>query len=242
MEINLDLHKDVVVEKEVDRVGTGKFTLDTGIYEFTIKQMYPVKNTGGSYSMQLVLETPDKKTFNPCIYYMDASGDVTTISNYGATKGKRVFTIGYNQLESICQLAIGKSLVEVAKSKQSKVVVKQFTKDEKVTVDMYMDIIGSKIQMAIEERRVNKQVNSGQLNAKGKPLYVNTSEDRLINEFVKVYNEAGFTSQELEAGKTTTDHKNLWSEKNAGKLVDKYVTVTSGITAGIPKQTSASAF
>ena len=242
MKIQQTQHKDVVTVVEKDVLGGGKFTLDTGVYDLTIRQMYMVQNAGGSYSMQLVLETPDKKLYSPSIYFMDKTGDYTTISNYGDTKGKRVNTIGYDQLDTICKFAVGKSLVEVQDSAQTKTVIKQFSKDqEKINVEMFMDVIGAKIQMAIEERRVNKTADSGQLKPNGTKLYVPTNEDRLENVHVKIFNEAGYTTEELASNKPAT-FRDLWIEKKAGILVDKFKPVTGGVSTGVPKQTSASAF
>ena len=51
MELNLELGNDVVTQIEGDSLESNrKFTLETGIYDFKIKQMYPVQNKSGSFS------------------------------------------------------------------------------------------------------------------------------------------------------------------------------------------------
>jgi hypothetical protein len=218
-----------VVEK--DSLGGGKFTLDSGVYDFTIKSMYQVKNKGGSTSMQLVLETTDKKLFNPCIYFMDKEGSMTTISNWGDTKGKKVDTFGKQQLDSICRMAVGKSLVEVSASEEEKVVIKQFTKDEKVKVMMYMDVIGKKVTLGILETRVNKQAQDGQ----GK--YVPINEERIENTISKIFSAEGFTKEELDKKLATPIFIEAWKEKFAGQLQDKFKAVAGGAVSGSPVAT-----
>jgi len=215
-----------VIEK--DTLGGGKFTLDSGVYEFTIKSMYPVKNKGGSTSMQLVLETADKKTFNPCIYFMDKDGSMTTISNWGDTKGKKVDTFGKQHLDAICRMAVGKSLVEVSASEEKKTVIKQFTKDEKIQVDMYMDVIGKKVTLGILETRVNKQAQD----ATGK--YVPINEERIENSISKIFSNEGFTKEELDKKLTTPVFIEAWKEKFEGKLQDKFKAVVGGVVSGSP--------
>ena len=219
-----------VVEK--DSLGGGKFTLDSGVYEFTIKSMYPVKNKGGSTSMQLVLETADKKLFNPLIYFMDKDGSMTTIASYGEVKGKKVDTFGKQQLDSICRMAVGKSLVEVSASEEKKTVIKQFTKDEKIQVDMYMDVIGKKITLGILETKVNKQAQDAQ----GK--YVPINEERIENSISKIFSPEGFTKEELDKKLTTPLFIEAWKEKFEGKLQDKFKAVTGGAVSGSPKPTA----
>lgn len=215
-----------------DTLGGGKFTLDSGVYEFTIKSMYPVKNKGGSTSMQLVLETPDKKLFNPSIYFMDKDGSTTTIGTYGENKGKKVHTFGFTQLDAICRIAVGKGLVEVSKSEEKKTVIKQFTKDEKIQVDMYMDVIGKKITLGILETRVNKQAQDGT----GK--YVPINEERIENSISKIFSAEGFTQEELNKKIATPVFIEAWKEKYSGQLQDKYKTVAGGAISGSPKPTT----
>ena len=218
-----------VVEK--DSLGGGKFTLDSGVYEFTIKSMYPVKNKGGSTSMQLVLETADKKLFNPCIYFMNKDGSMTTIATYGDAKGKKVDTFGKQQLDAICRMAVGKSLVEVSASEEKKTVIKQFTKDEKIQVDMFMDIIGKKVTLGILETKVNKQAQDAQ----GK--YVPINEERIENSISKIFSLEGFTKEELDKNLTTPVFINAWKEKFDGKLQDKFKAVAGGAVSGSPTMT-----
>lgn len=229
MELNLELGNDVVTQTEGDSLESNrKFTLDTGIYDFKIKQMYPVQNKSGSFSMQLVLETSEGKTFNPLIYFMDKEGNVTTEAKSGTNKGKKIPIRGYSQLDTICKASIGKPLPEVYKSKQSKVVIKQFTKDEKITVDMLMDVIGKTITLGIEERRVNKQ---GLVNG----TYQNTAEERIVNELNKVYFPGRLTAKEVETKVSTPVFATAWLEKYEGQLIDQYKPV-----AGSPLPSSSS--
>jgi hypothetical protein len=218
-----------VVEK--DSLGGGKFTLDSGVYEFTIKSMYPVKNKGGSTSMQLVLETANKKLFNPSIYFMDKDGSMTTIASYGEAKGKKVDTFGKQQLDAICRMAVGKSLVEVSASEEKKTVIKQFTKDEKIQVDMFMDVIGKKVTLGILETKVNKQAQDGT----GK--YVPINEERIENTISKIFSNEGFTKEELDKKLTTPVFIDAWREKFEGKLQDKFKAVAGGAVSGSPVAT-----
>jgi hypothetical protein len=228
----------VVVVVEKDTLGGTKFTLDSGVYEFTVKSMYPVKNKGGSSNMQLVLETPDKKLFNPSIYFIDAKGSMTTVATYGDEKGKTVDNIGKRLLDSICQMAVGKSLVQVSNSEEKKMVVRQFSKPpENIQVDMYMDMIGAKVTLGILETRKNKQTDPGN---GGK--WIDTNEERIENTIHKVFSSDGFTKEELDKKVPTPIFITGWKEKYQGQLQDKFKPVTGGVTTGVPKQTSASSF
>ena len=220
----------VTVSVPKDSLEDTKFTLNSGVYDFIVKSMYPVKNKGGSTSMQLVLETPDKKLFNPLIYFMDKDGSTTTIGKYGDDKGKKIHTFGFTQLDIICRMAIGKSLVEVSKSEIEKTVIKQFTKDEKIKVMMYMDMVlpPAKIKLGILETRVNKQAQDAQ----GK--YVNINEERIENTIKVVFSQEGFTQEELAKKVTTPIFIEAWKEKFEGKLQDKFKAIAGGAVSGSP--------
>jgi len=132
----------------------------------------------------------------------------------------------------ICRMAVGKGLVEVSKSEEKKTVIKQFTKDEKIQVDMYMDVIGKKVTLGILETRVNKQAQDGT----GK--YVPINEERIENTISKIFSSEGFTQEELAKKLPTPVFIEAWKEKYAGQLQDKFKTVSGGPVSGSPKPTA----
>ena len=247
MSLNLTLPENVVVEKEQDRISGAKFTLDTGVYLVKIVQAFFSKSAGGATAMNFLFKTSEGKDFSQVIYITNKQGGITYTSKKGPNKGMEFPLPGYLLVDSICKLAVNKPLSEVAaydehskkyvNVKAITVSVRDFTSKQNVnkTYDMFTDLMDAKLHLAIEERKVNKQVDNGN-------GYENTNEARVINEIVKVFTVNGLTSTELEKGLTEPLFMKEWSDKNSGKLVDQFKPVSNGVSSGIPKQTSASAF
>lgn len=247
MSLNLTLPENVVVEKEQDRIGGAKFTLDTGVYLVKIVQAFFSKSAGGATAMNFLFKTSEGKDFSQVIYITNKQGGITYTAKKGEYKGKELPLPGYLLVDSICRLAVNKPLSEVAAYDENSkkyvnvkavtISVRDFASKQNVnkTYDMFTDLMDAKLQLAIEERKVNKQVDNGN-------GYENTNEFRILNEIAKVCTVNGLTSAELEKGLTEPLFMKEWSAKNSGKLVDQFKPVTGGVTAGVPKQTSVSAF
>jgi len=238
MSLNLTLPENVVVEKEQDRIGGQKFTLDTGVYLVKIVQAFFSKSAGGATAMNFLFKTSEGKDFSQVIYITNKQGGITYTAKKGENKGKEFPLPGYSLVDSICRLAVNKPLAEVAANvKDFTISVRDFASGSNVnkTVLMFTDLMDAKLQLAIEECKVNKQVDNGN-------GYENTNEFRILNEIAKVFTVNGLTSAELDKGLTEQLFMKEWLAKNSGKLVDQFKPVTGGVTAGIPKQTSASAF
>jgi hypothetical protein len=219
LNLNLTLDTDTVQTTENDYLSGDNFLLETGLYTLTIKQMYPVKNKDGSHSMQLVLEDETSgKRFSPMIYFLNKDGKSSTIAQFGINKGKKVPILGFSRLEQICQYAANMSLEEAGQTAKIKSVTKPFGTDT-ISVDMFMAVIGKKINMLIEKQRVNKK-EENLSTGKWEPI----NDERVVNEIAKILDADKFT--EAERGKVTEPmFVNTWLEKNQGKIIDRYKAI-----------------
>lgn len=238
MALNLKLPENVKVESEQATVSGGKFSLDTGVYLVKIVQAYFTNSSGGATAMNFLFKTSEGKELNQTIYISNRQGGITYIVKKGNDKGKELPLPGYSLVDYICKSATGKSLEEIAvNTKPVTISVRNFNtkQNENKSFDMFTDLLDTKLHLAVEERKVNKQVDNGN-------GYEDTNEFKLVNEIITSYTEAGLHSTEIESGITVPAHIVEWRKIKTGKLVDKFKPVTGGVTTGVPKQTSASAF
>jgi hypothetical protein len=229
MELNLKLDNDVVVEQEQDRIGSGKYTLDTGIYDMVIKLAYLSQSKGGATAVNFTFETKDGKSLRQTIYITNKKGETFYIGKSGNNAGKKVALPGYLEVNSICQASVGKSLEEVYKSvAKKKIKIRDFSQkiDVLTEVDMLMDLVApsAKIILGIQECKVNKQVQNSQ------GIWIDGPEEQVINEIHKVYHPGRLTAKEVETKVSTPEYATAWLEKYEGQLIDRYKPVAGSST------------
>jgi hypothetical protein len=219
------------VEESQDVLG-GSFLLDTDIYSGKIITAYA--DFFGSGAQFIVLKLNLTKQDGTVQEYTERF----TVTNregsiyYVGQDNKKHALPGYDLVDDLCWLTLGKPLAEVDTQKK---VLKLWNKDEgkevPTEVDCLTDLFGQDVLVAIVKMRRNKQV----ADQNGK--YINSADEQMVNEVRKFFHvDYKATVPELrKAEKSNMDPKDIqpdfyqkWIDKNQGKLIDKYKEVISG--------------
>ena len=225
---DLTLPENTTKDIATDSIATGRYTIPTGVYEFKIKAAFKVDSQSSkSQGITLELENTEGRSISLTSYYRGRDGKLTTVAKWGKNTGKTVRTFGYQQLDDICEQAIEVPLAEAVKSIEKK-TIKLFGENQEV--DMVMDLLGSSITMAIQERRVNKTTQVGK-------DWVDTAEEKFENILDKVLTSDHLTMDEV--AKKESEAKFIpdeWLPEYEGVIQDKYKEVKVKVegTAGVP--------
>jgi len=228
------LSKPKNVVDETDTIGGGSYLLDSDIYDMTIDTAWVGKSKGGAMSVNLVL-TSGSKTLRTAIYITsgDAKGNKTT---YTDKAGAEHYLPGFSQVDSMCLLAISKSITELDTTKK---VIKVFdpavSKEVPTKVDMIMDLLGATVKVGVLKQIVDKTAKNDRTGA-----YEPTGETREINEIDKFFRSRdGLTTAEIRAGEETATFHTTWETTYKGVTQNKAKGVSGAANrpqAGMPPQ------
>lgn len=226
------LNENVVQEEEIDSLGGG--LLDSALYDFKIEMAYLSKVKSGAMQVNLTFKTKESKTLRErgFISSGDAKGNKFT---YTDKEGKERPLPDFAKLDTLCKLAIGKSLQELEpEQKTIKVYDPELKKEVPTQVPVLMDLIGADITAGVL-RVVEDKTSKDSTGA-----YTPTGETRETNIIDKYFRtEDKLTVAEIKAEATEAAFYGKWEEKNKGKVVNKAkgVAGNSG-TAGAPTSTA----
>jgi len=222
-----NLAKDTTIKDEEPRDSLGGFILPTGIYPCTIDMAYMSKSQKGADAVNLVLKTQDNREIKQTIYITNREGQPFYTDKQS---GDKRYLPGYNQVNSICDLAAGQDLATTASAAEEK-TINVYDYDAKKELPKSMPILtpllGKRIVVGLLNIKENKNVQSGD-------KWIPGPETRNINEINKAFNEAGLTQAEIKAGDTVPAFMEKWKEKFGDKEIDKSSKVAGGSVAGAP--------
>lgn len=207
--------------KESDSLG-GNSVVDSGVYAAKIVNAYLGKSKGGALSVTIDLDNKVSGVF--WITSGDAKGN---LPYYTDKKNEKQYLPGFLTVNSLCELVTGKSINALDTEEK---VIKLYDYESKAElptkVDMIVDLLGATVNAAVIRQTVNKKVKTD-------AGYVPTAETRDENEIVKFFNEDGLSHTEKTAGVAPAEATVMakWTEKYAGKTLDK----TEKVAAGAPK-------
>lgn len=210
------LSKPTNVVSETDTIGGGSYLLDSGIYNMTIDTAWAGKSTGGAMSVNTVLKAGNK-TLRSTIYITsgNSKGNKTT---YTDKAGAEHYLPGFAQIDSMCLLAIGKSITELETTKK---VIKIFdpavSKEVPTEVDMIMELLGATIKVGVLRQIVDKTAKNDRTGD-----YEPTGETREINEIDKFFRfRDGLTTAEIRAGEEKATFHTTWETTYKGIVQNK---------------------
>ena len=218
------------VEADKDYLG-GAGVMESGLYDFTIKMMYGTVAASGAKAVNVTLESDSGQTLRQTIYITNAKG-----ANYYVKDGKNYELPGFITINSLCMLAGNKKFSDIAfEDKVIPVYDYEQKKELPTKVPVAVEMIGKKITVGIIKQVVDKTKDSGQVDSKGKKVYVPTGETREENEIDKIFRaEDGFTVAELRAKSEKAEFKDQWATKNTGVTRNKSKGAPAGTTTGAP--------
>lgn len=211
-----------------------KRTVDSGVYQGTIKNAFIGKSSGGATSVSLEVKLDSGKTIFETIYVTNKQGDITYEKN-----GDIGYLPGFLTVNQIALFATGKDLYELEPEMEER-IVKQYDSKAGKQVDkpamVIVPLLEQPILVAIKEVRENK-TKAGDGNKR-----ITLAEDRVYNTIDKVFHPSTFHTQaELEQEKEAT-YLESWKKDNEGKLDDRYKSVESANSATVTKPSSSGLF
>ena len=211
-----------------------KRTVDSGVYQGTIKNAFIGKSSGGATSVSLEVKLDSGKTIFETIYVTNKQGDNTYEKD-----GVIGYLPGFLTVNQIALFATGKDLYELEPEMEER-IVKQYDSKAGKQVDkpamVIVPLLEQPILVAIKEVRENK-TKAGDGNKR-----ITLADERVFNTIDKVFHPSTFHTQaELEQEKEAT-YLESWKKDNDGKLDDRYKSVESANSATVSKPSSSGLF
>ena len=221
-------------DKAIPVTDKQKRTVDSGVYQGTVKNAFIGKSAGGATSVSLEVKLDSGKTIFETIYVTNREGNNTYEKD-----GVIGYLPGFLTVNQIVLFATGKDLYELESELEER-IVKQYDSKAGKQVDkpamVIVPLLEQPILVAIKEVRENK-TKAGDGNKR-----ITLAEDRVYNMIDKVFHPSTFHTQaELEQDKEAT-YIDTWKKDNEGKLDDRYKSVESANSATVSKPSSTGLF
>ena len=221
-------------DKAIPVTDKQKRTVDSGVYQGTIKNAFIGKSSGGATSVSLEVKLDSGKTIFETIYVTNKQGDNTYEKD-----GVIGYLPGFLTVNQIALFATGKDLYELEPEMEER-IVKQYDSKAGKQVDkpamVIVPLLEQPILVAIKEVRENK-TKAGDGNKR-----ITLADERVFNTIDKVFHPSTFHTQaELEQEKEAT-YLESWKKDNDGKLDDRYKSVESANSATVSKPSSSGLF
>lgn len=202
------------IEDSGDVIG-GRGPLKSGLYDMAVEMAYVDKSKGGATSINLAFVGKNGEKLKVTEWV--TSGDAKGGKNYYEKDGKKFYLPGFNTVNNLCLLTIGKPLTELDTEEKT---VKIYDWDQKKEVPMQkqviMDLLGQEITLGVQEQIVDKNVKND------KNVYVPSGFTRMENVVGKAFRTSdGLTVTEIKAEATEAAFKIKWAEANADKVIDR---------------------
>lgn len=223
---------DNTIADEKDSLG-GNRALESNAYDFTIKLAYV--QVAASEAMGVVLELESSNGQKLKVTEWVTSGKEKGCKNYYERNGEKHYLPGFNNINAVCLLALGKELKDMEhEEKMIPLYNKEQKKEIPTKAPVLVDLIGGKITLGVLREIHNKtkwndatktrDVVEGTVEQNSVDKVFRTSDRKTVAEVRGQVEEAQFYAQ--------------WTEKNAGKDRDKTKAAAGGNgTAGAPAAT-----
>lgn len=234
------------LEGQEDRLG-GFSLRPTDIYkDAEIKVAYITKSDKGAMALNLSFQIGNGEYRENAIYFTNAAGEnfYFTKDSNGNRTTKKAQLPGFNLVNNLCIVALGKELHELDTEKKTfKVWDSEERKELPKSVDAVTELMGAKVAIAIVEQTVNKTEkddNTGKYVPTAESRDENLIEHVFHNESLATANEVAAYEKAVNDGATPPELGGFaaqWTEKYSGKKRDKR-TIKDGASApqsGRPK-------
>ncbi len=238
-----NLKIDDEIQEEKDSLGGGFGPVDSAVYDLEIKHAYTSISAGGAMAMNLLFTTKDGKEIRAQEWM--TSGTAKGCKNFymikkdGKETGKKAYLPGFNAINSLCLLTVGKNISDCDATVKKTIKLYNFDAGEQIPteVDMVMELVGQTVTAGVIREIVDKKAKN---DATGK--YEPTGETREINTVDKYFRQRdGLTVVEIKAKAESAEFKQQWADKWTGQIKDSSTAKTTGGTTGAPVASGASA-
>jgi hypothetical protein len=230
------------LEGQEDRLG-GFSRKTTGLYPGKVKVAYLTKSPKGASALNLTFEINGQEYREPPVYFTNSKGEnfYFTKDANGNRTDKKAQLPGFFLVNSLCRLATGQELFELADTVEEK-TLKLYDPDEKKEVPKSVEVItgltGAEVLLAIVEQTVNKSEKNDQT-GEYEPI-ADSRDENVIEHYFHLDTRASINEMDkaLEAekeGKAIPEFlfATQWEERYGGKKRDKR-TIKDG-DASAPK-------
>lgn len=215
---DLKFEDDVVVEDKDVLTGARAKTVESGIYPVKIDLAYLDESSGGAKCLKVNFVEHPFGNFTVRQTYWLTSGKAKGQKNYYIDReGKKRPLPGMSQSDHLAIVATGKHIHELdAEKKTVKLYSFEQKKEVPTEVNVITDLVGQVIEAGIVKKIENKNIQS----STGE--WVPGPDKREYNEVDKVFNEAGLTATEFNAGEKEPAFKEKWLEKFENVTLDTF--------------------
>ena len=220
---NLEVNQTALNEK-TDRVGGSFQALKSNIYQAKIEVAYATKSKNGAmgFVVKFAVDSGEDKprTLTQTFWVSNREGKTYYLDKEGNPHN----LAGFNHANQLSSLLTGKGLKDLAFEERQVMLYNAEVKKEALTaVPVASELLDATVALAVIERKVNKQEKSGD-------TYVDTNEERIINEIEKVFliSDEGkaVTYDEVRDGLEPV-FASKWLEKWQDKVDDRFNEVES---------------
>lgn len=226
------LKTDDTIQNEEDRLGGGVL-LDSGVYDAKINTVFITESSGGAMCVNVHFDV-DGKELRQRFYA--TSGRAKGQKPYYETKdGEKKYLPGYNMVNSLCLLTVGKELPEMDEEKK---VVKQWDPNAKAEVPTEVPVLTELLNQEVTIG-VIRQIDDKMAKADD-GSYKPTGETREQNEVDKIFREKDkLTTAEIRGGLDEPKFFNSWKDKWTDQIRDKSSGTGGATKAGAAGKTGS---
>lgn len=206
---------DTSIQAETDSVGGGG-VLDSSIYHSNITLAYLNKSAGGALALNIHFKTAEGREGRQQLWM--TSGDAKGNKNFYEDKqGNKKFLPGFLHANALCLLTVGKEISQmVPEQKVVNLYNPELKKEVPTQTDVLVELIGQEVYLGLQKQVVDKNVKADN------GTYVPSGETRETNELDKVFRlRDKMTVAEIKAQATEPAFFNTWTERFAGKVIDR---------------------
>lgn len=225
------------VAEETDSIPVGRGPLESGLYPMTIDMAYADESKGGAMNVNFVFKDADGRELRQTIYV--SSGDAKGKLPYYVDKdGNKKYLPGFNKVNHICLLTVGKELMEMDTDEK---VLSLWDSEQRKEVpqkkQVLMDLLGQDIILGVQKQIEDKVSKNDQ------GAWVPTGETRETNEIDKVFRAKDKkTVAEIKAEVEEAQFINDWEEKWTGVTRDRTKKNSNTPKPAAEKKTTSSMF
>lgn len=220
------------IEQEKDTLG-GARVLESGLYTLRIEHAFGDVSKSGAKSLNVRFVTEDGTKIDQQFFV--SSSTAKGGKNFYEKNGKKFQLPGFALANNLCLLAAKKNLSEmVVEPKVLKLWDRDSSKELPTSKNCLVELFDKVIIAGVLKDTVDKNKDTGTVDASGNKIYAQTGETRDQNEIDKFFRERdGFTVAEILAKEPEAKFKDEWAKKFTGITRDK-TTKGAKPVAGVP--------
>lgn len=223
LKLDADLHSE-----NIDTLGGGGFTLNTGLYAMRVDLAYETVSSKGATGVVVHFKPVDGGNATLRETYWVTSRKSKGGNNfYIDGQGRKRLLPGMLMADQIAQITTGKHLGDLDTEKKTIKLFDYIAKKEvPKEVEVISEMIGKEIAIGVHKKRENRR-------AEVDGEWVNLAQDKTINEAHRVFFPDGYTTTEKKAGASEPVFVKKWTARYDENYVnDQYEPVDGDAPAG----------